>query len=81
MLSAKREPSDPDIHQIEAVYANQQETIAYLTRKLYGRSKETWPFKGQFTLFNEIEAEYDPNESEPDLEDILPKSKEDGKAQ
>ena len=66
------------IHQIEAVYANQQETIEYLTRKLYGRSKETLPIKGQLTLFNEIEAEYDPNESEPDLEDILPKSKEKG---
>lgn len=66
------------IHQLVTVYTNQQETIEYLTRKLYGRSKETLPFKGQFTLFNEIEAEYDPNESEPDLEDILPEKKEKG---
>ena len=67
------------INQIVAIHANQQETIEYLTRKLYGRSRETLPFKGQFTIFNDIEAEYDSNEPEPDLKDILPEQKEKGK--
>ena len=63
------------IDSIQATMANQQETIDYLLRKLYGRSKESLPMRGQFSIFNEVEAEHDTNDPEPDLEDILPEKK------
>lgn len=44
------------IEQLLVKTANYEETIAYLTRKLYGRSKETSPFPGQYSLFNEVEV-------------------------
>ena len=45
------------IEELTARMANYEETIAYLTRKLYGRSKEDSVIEGQLSLFNEAEAE------------------------
>ena len=59
------------IEQLLVKSANYEETIAYLTRKLYGRSKETSPIPGQYSLFNEAETEQDPSEADPDLDTLL----------
>lgn len=67
------------IEQLLVKTANYEETIAYLTRKLYGRSKETSPFPGQYSLFNEVEAERDPGEVEPDIDSLLSEKKSKGK--
>lgn len=48
------------------------ESVAYLTRKLYGRSSEktsTLPI-GQMSLFDEAETEADPRAQEPDLKEV-----------
>jgi transposase len=47
--------------------------VAYLTKKLYGKSSETSKalgIKGQMSLFNEAEMEADPTVVEPTLEDV-----------
>jgi transposase len=50
------------------------ETVAYLTRKLYGSSSEktsTLGIKDQMSLFNEAEIEMQENAPEPTLEDVI----------
>lgn len=53
--------------------ANYEETIGYLSRKLYGRSKEDPVFPGQLSIFNEAEeeAETASDENDPELESLL----------
>ena len=59
------------IDELTAKMANYEETIAYLTRKLYGRSKEDATIVGQLSLFNEAEVELPPSPEEPDLDELL----------
>ena len=59
------------IEELTARMANYEETIAYLTRKLYGRSKEDSVIEGQLSLFNEAEAELPAAPEEPDLDELL----------
>jgi transposase len=59
--------------------ANYEETIAYLSRKLYGRSKEDADIVGQYSLFNETEVEQDPSVPEPDIEDLLDNKEDTGR--
>ena len=50
-----------------------KETIAYLTRKLYGRSSETSKnlnIQGQMSLFDEAEQEQNIKAKEPTLEEV-----------
>ena len=50
-----------------------KETIAYLTRKLYGRSSETSKnlnIQGQMSLFDEAEQEQSIKAKEPTLEEV-----------
>ena len=61
------------IKELELENKNLHETIAYLTKKLYGKSSETSKalgIKGQMSLFDEAEAEADPEITEPTLEDV-----------
>ena len=61
------------IKELELENKNLHETIAYLTKKLYGKSSETSKalgMKGQMSLFDEAEAEADPEITEPTLEDV-----------
>ena len=47
-----------------------QEKVAFLTRKLYGRSTEqtsSLDIEGQMSLFDEAEMESDPKAAEPDM--------------
>ena len=48
------------------------ESVAYLARKLYGRSSEKTSAlsKGQMSLFDEAEAEANPKAPEPDLKEV-----------
>ena len=60
------------IHDLVTRMANYEETIAYLTRKLYGRSKESSAvIEGQLSLFNEAEVEGASETEEPDTEELL----------
>ena len=43
--------------QLHATIANLSETVAYLTRKLYGRSREKLPITGQIDLFGNVYGE------------------------
>ena len=52
-------------------FANYNETIEYLVRKLYGRSKETTQIEGQLDFFNEVEEALDLSKEEPSLEEAL----------
>lgn len=52
-------------------FANYNETIEYLVRKLYGRSKETTQIEGQLNFFNEVEEALDLSKEEPSLEEAL----------
>lgn len=50
-----------------------QEKIAFLTRKLYGRSTEqtsSLNIQGQMSLFDEAETSTDPKAAEPDSKDV-----------
>lgn len=50
-----------------------QEKVAFLTRKLYGRSTEqtsSLDIEGQMSLFDEAEMESDPKAAEPDMKDV-----------
>lgn len=60
---------------IELEHENKRlhDTVDYLTRKLYGRSSEKTSnllIKEQMSLFDEAEAETDPNAPEPDLKEV-----------
>ena len=48
------------------------ETVHHLSRKLYGRSSEKTSFllRGQMSLFDEAEAEANPQAKEPDLDQV-----------
>ena len=52
------------IEQLEATIANLSETVAYLTRKIYGTSREKLPITGQLDIFGNIYGET--SEPEPD---------------
>ena len=61
------------IVQLELENKNLHETVAYLTKKLYGKSSETsktLAIVGQVSLFDEAEIEADPEVAEPALEDV-----------
>ena len=61
------------IKELELENKNLHETVAYLTKKLYGKSSETSKFlgiMGQMSFFNEAETEADPAIAEPTLEDV-----------
>lgn len=61
------------IVQLELENKNLHETVAYLTKKLYGKSSETsktLAIVGQLSLFDEAEIEADPEVAEPALEDV-----------
>ena len=50
-----------------------QEKVAFLTRKLYGRSTEqtsSLGIEGQMSLFDEAETSADPKSSEPEMKDV-----------
>ena len=51
--------------------SNLQESVDYLTRKLYGKSKESTPDPNQMSLFNEAEVTADPNVPEPTKEEVV----------
>lgn len=61
------------IKELELENKNLHETVAYLTKKLYGKSSEASKAlgsKGQMSFFNEVEMETDPAIVEPTLEDV-----------
>lgn len=60
------------IAQLELENKHLHDTVAYLTRKLYGRSSEktTVLFEGQLSLFDEAKREAKKNAPEPDLKDV-----------
>ena len=66
------------IEQLRATIANLSETVAYLTRKIYGTSREKLPITGQLDIFGNIYGET----SEPEIpapkpdEDLLPPPEE-----
>lgn len=70
------------LDEVLAKMANYEETIAYLSRKLYGRSKEDPIIPGQLSIFNEIEVEAEKaaDEREPDIDDLLSGRKKEKKA-
>lgn len=50
-----------------------QEKVAFLTRKLYGRSTEqtsSLDIEGQMSIFDEAETNADPDAAEPDMKDV-----------
>lgn len=61
------------IAELELENKNLHETVAYLTKKLYGKSSETSKalgIEGQVSLFDEAETEADPEVLEPSLEEV-----------
>ncbi|MFA9378188.1 MAG: IS66 family transposase [Lachnotalea sp.] len=61
------------ISELEQENKNLHETVAYLTRKLFGTSSEksiVLGLEGQLSLFDEAEVEADINVAEPTLEDV-----------
>lgn len=61
------------INELELENKNLHETIAYLTKKLYGKSSETSKalgIKGQMSIFDEAETEADAVVTEPALKDV-----------
>ncbi len=61
------------IAELELENKNLHETVAYLTKKLYGKSSETSKALGiekQMSLFDEAETKADPSVPEPTLEDV-----------
>ena len=66
------------IEQLRATIANLSETVAYLTRKIYGTSREKLPITGQLDIFGNIYGETSEPETpapKPD-EDLLPPPEE-----
>ncbi|MBQ9438187.1 MAG: IS66 family transposase [Lachnospiraceae bacterium] len=64
------------IGQLRATIANLSETVPYLTRKLYGRSREKLPIAGQIDLFGnifggDVQAEDTTMEPAPTPEEVL----------
>ncbi len=61
------------IETLEQENKNLHETVAYLTKKLFGKSSETSKslgIEGQMSLFNEVEACINPTALEPSLEEV-----------
>jgi transposase len=61
------------IAELELENKNLHETVAYLTKKLYGNHSETSKslgIEGQLSLFNEAEVEADPTVKEPSLAQV-----------
>ena len=61
------------IAELELENKNLHETVAYLTKKLYGKSSETSKvlgIMGQMSLFDEAETEADPTVPEPTLKEV-----------
>lgn len=60
------------INELELENRRLHETVAYLTRKLYGRSSEKTSVlsMGQVSLFDEAEVYADPQAPEPDLKEV-----------
>jgi transposase len=60
------------ITELELENKRLHETVAYLTRKLYGRSSEKTSAlsMGQVSLFDEAEVYADPHAPEPDLKEV-----------
>jgi len=61
------------ITELETENKNLHETVAYLTKKLYGRSSEkskTLGIEGQLSFFDEAETEADPNVKEPEIDEV-----------
>ena len=66
-------PHENRITELEDEVKKLHETIAYLTKKLYGSKSEKTSalgIKDQMSLFNEAELEVDENAPEPNLEDV-----------
>lgn len=60
------------ITELEQENKNLHETIAYLTKKIYGRSSETsnaLGIEGQMSLFDEAETQADAEVTEPSIEE------------
>lgn len=69
------------IRELRNTVANLSESVAYLTRKLYGSSREKLPISGQLDLFGNM-ADADgttPESSTPVPEEILPLEENSGK--
>lgn len=59
------------IQELTRQVANLTETVQYLIRKLFGSSSEKSGVAGQLSLFNEAEAEADPDAREPSMETVV----------
>lgn len=69
-------PLEKRILELEDENKRLHETVAYLTRKLYGSSSEKTSALGisienQMSLFNEVEIEATENAPEPTLDDVV----------
>jgi len=71
-ITIQESPLENRIAQLELENKRLHDTVAYLTRQLYGRSSEktTVLFDGQLSLFDEAEIEAKKNAPEPDLKDV-----------
>jgi len=71
-ISIPESPLENRIAQLELENKRLHDTVAYLTRQLYGRSSEktTALFDGQLSLFDEAEIEAKKKAPEPDLKDV-----------
>ena len=74
ILTKQNEELRAMIAELNATIANLNETVKYLTNKIYGTKREKTPDPNQLTLdldcFNEAEKYADPNEKEPDAEEV-----------
>jgi transposase len=74
-MSAKEQVKELEkrIGELELENKQLQNTVEYLTRKLFGRSTEKTSSLslGQMSLFDEAEIEVDPAAPEPDLKEVL----------
>ena len=61
------------IQELQQTTVNLNETVEYLKRKLFGRSREKQedPDQMKFDFFNEAEAEADPSVPEPTEEEVI----------
>ena len=71
-ITIPESPLENRIAQLEIENKRLHDTVAYLTRQLYGRSSEktTALFDGQLSLFDEAEIEAKKKAPEPDLKDV-----------
>lgn len=59
------------IQELNQTVANLTESVDYLTRKLYGKSRERLDDPNQLNMFDEAETEANPDEPEPSKEQVI----------